>query len=142
MNKVILIGRLVKQPELNTLPTGNQVVQCAIAVQRKFKNQNGEYEADFINFVAFGTTAQLISNYFTKGDRIGLEGRWQRRSYQNKEGVTVYVDEMVVDNIEFLQERREQPAQQQYNQYNQAAPEPKNPFAGESFDIDDSDLPF
>ena len=140
MNKVILIGNLVREPELNTLPSGVQVVQCAIAVQRKFKNQNGEYEADFINFVAFGATAQLINQYHHKGDRIGLEGRWQRRSYQNKEGVTVYVDEMVAENIEFLKERRDtQPTQ--YNPYNQATAEPKNPFV-DNFDINDEDLPF
>lgn len=106
MNKVILIGRLTKETELRKTSNDLSVVANTIAVNRRMKNQAGEYEADFINFVAFGATANLIAQYFKKGDRIGLEGRIQTRSYENQEGNRVYVTEVIVDNIEFLQDKK------------------------------------
>lgn len=147
MNKVILIGRLVKDLELRKTPNDVSVVANTIAVNRKFKNQNGETEADFINFVSFGATAELISKYFKKGDRIGLEGRIQTRSYENQEGNTVYVTEVVVDNIEFLQERKTQQndydpyaTNPNYNQQKQT----QDPFAAvqPQTNLVDDDLPF
>ena len=110
MNKVILMGRLVSDPEVRYSQGAEPVAvaRYTLAVNRKFKNQNGETEADFINFVSFGATADLISKFFDKGDRIGLEGRIQTRSYENQEGNKVFVTEVVVDNIEFLQDRKQQ----------------------------------
>lgn len=147
MNKVFLIGRLVKNPEMRTTPSGIGVVANTIAVTRKIKSQNGEYESDFINFVSFSTTAELINRYCSKGDKIGLEGRIQTRNYENQEGNRVYVTEVVVDSIEFLQEKKEQ--NNTYNDYGSYQDSYK-PIQKENssinpnykFDIDDSDLPF
>lgn len=105
MNKVILIGRLTKDPELKKMPNGDYVLGNAIAVNRDYTNQQGEREADFINFVAFRKTAEVISRYIVKGDKILLEGRWQKRSYVNNNNQTVYVDELIVDKLEFLQSK-------------------------------------
>lgn len=127
MNKCILIGRITKDVELKKTPTDVSVVSNTIAVTRNFKT-NGEYESDFINFVAYRTTADLITKYCKKGDRIGLTGRWQNRSYDNQNGVKVYVSELIVEDIEFLQEKKE-PKQEE--------PKQNNPF-----DIPTDDLPF
>lgn len=128
MNKVILIGRLTKEPELRTTSTGVSVVANSIAVNRKFKNQNGEIEADFINFVAFGATAELIGDYVDKGHLLGIEGRIQTRNYQNENGDKVYVTEVVAENIYFLQGKKEQ-KQETDNYENQ-------------YSIEEDDLPF
>ncbi len=106
MNKVILIGRTTKQIELRTTTTGTSVANFSLAVTRSFKNANGEYESDFFNCIAFGKLAETIKNYVNKGDRLGVEGRLQSRSYQNTEGKNVYVTEVIVENIEFLQAKR------------------------------------
>lgn len=106
MNKVILIGNIVKDIELRQTQAGTSVVVNTIAVRRNFKNQTGEYESDFINFVAYRTTAELLVQYFTKGDKIGLTGRWQNRSYKNQNDQTVYVSELIVEDIEFLQTKK------------------------------------
>lgn len=134
INRVILIGRLVQDTELNITPNGVEVLQNTIAVQRNFKNQEGNYEADFINFVAYRNQAKLIADYFQKGDRIGLEGRWQKRSYLNNQNQRIYVDELIVENIEFLQERRNQEQGQKTAE----------PFANTTpqYDVNDDDLPF
>lgn len=103
MNKVILIGNIVKDIEMKQTNSGLNVVANTIAVKRNYKNANDEYESDFINFVAFKNNAELISQYFTKGNRIGLTGSWQTRNYENNQGQKVYVNELIVDGIEFLQ---------------------------------------
>ena len=162
MNKVILTGRLVKEPELRQMNNGDYALANAIAVNRDYTNQQGEREADFINFVAFRNTAELINKYVKKGHRIGLEGRWQRRSYVNNNNQTVYVDELIVEKMEFLQDKQEEkPAYNddpysghyQNNQYQkqrnngnyQANNQPKpDPFANvqNQQNIYDDDLPF
>lgn len=156
INKVILIGRLTKNPELASTQSGTTYVMNSIAVNRNYTNQNGDREADFINFVAYRTTAELISKYFVKGDRIGLEGRLQVRSYTDRDGNNRTATEVIVESIEFLQDKREQkPAynddpyagyygnQNQRNNY-QPNNQPNNPFANtpNQFEILDDDLPF
>ena len=106
MNKIILIGRLVNDTELKTLNNGTNYVQGTIAVNRNYKNSEGNYEADFIDFSAFGLTADLINKYFVKGDRIGIIGRLQSRSYTNQQGQKIIVREVIVENVEFLQEKK------------------------------------
>lgn len=108
MNKVILIGRLVKEPELRQTNSGDAVLINAIAVNRDYTNQQGEREADFINFVAYRNTAELINKYVRKGHRLALEGRWQRRSYVNNNNQTVYVDELIVEKMDFIQDKQEE----------------------------------
>ena len=136
MNKVILIGRLCKDHDIRQTQEGTMVLSNTIAVSRDYKNANGEYGTDFINFVSWKASAELIAKYFKKGDRIGLVGKWQTRTYQAQDGTNRYVNELMVENIEFLQEKRE-PAQPQ-------AQQDKNPFANAEtkFEIDDDDLPF
>ena len=106
MNKVIIIGRNTKDIELRTTQGGTSVVEFSIAVKRTFKNANGEYESDFFNCIAFSKLADTISRYVKKGDQVGIEGRLQTRNYTNKEGKKVYVTEIIVENVEFLQNKR------------------------------------
>ena len=128
MNKIILIGRLVNDTELKTLNNGTNYVQGTIAVNRNYKNSEGNYEADFIDFSAFGLTAELINKYFVKGDRIGIIGRLQSRSYTNQQGQKIIVREVIVENIEFLQEKKKvtQPSAEDVNYY--TLPEDDLPF--------------
>lgn len=152
MNKVFLIGRLVRKPELTALVTGTAAIQGSIAVNRPFKNKEGEFEADFINFVAFGAYAELINKYFDKGDRIGLFGRWQTRSYTNKENQRIYVNEMVVENIEFLQDKKATaPAPYSNSKFENAPAVQQQPSEMKkniqddfkaTYEITDDDLPF
>lgn len=101
MNKVILVGRIVKDPVVNE-NGGTKTAKFSIAVQRDFKNKDGKYEADFPNCTAFGKTADLISTYFHKGSQIGIDGRISTGSYTNKEGNKVYTTEVLVKSVEFI----------------------------------------
>ena len=105
MNKVILIGRLTKDPELRTIASGNATTSFTIAVNRNFTNQNGEREADFINCVAWRKQAENVAKYCTKGSQVAVEGRIQTRSYDAKDGTKRYVTEVVADNVTFLGSR-------------------------------------
>ena len=99
MNKWIGMGRLTKDVELGTGATA--VARFSIAVNRRFKNAEGNYEADFISCVAFGKTAEFIQKYFHKGDMIAVTGRIQTGSYTNKDGVKVYTTDVVVEETDF-----------------------------------------
>ncbi|MEG0157531.1 MAG: single-stranded DNA-binding protein, partial [Anaerovoracaceae bacterium] len=85
---------------------GKPVASFTIAVQRRFKNKNGEYDADFINCVAWGSTAEYISNHIDKGRLIGVEGRLQIRTYENKDGKKVWVTEVIADSVESLEKKK------------------------------------
>ncbi len=102
MNKVILIGRLTKDPELRTTSSGIASTNFSIAVQRTFTNANGEREADFINCVAWRKQAENISKYCKKGSQVAVDGRIQTRSYDGTDGTKKYVTEVVADNVTFL----------------------------------------
>lgn len=108
MNKVILIGRLVKDPEVKTTQSQTAVCSFTIAVDRKFKNADGERQADFLNCVAWRQQAELLGRYFQKGSRIGIVGNLQSRSYDDASGKKIYVTEVVVDEIEFVDSKNEQ----------------------------------
>ena len=105
MNKVILIGRLTRDPELRTISTGNATTSFTIAVNRNFTNQNGEREADFINCVAWRKQAENIAKYCTKGSQVAVEGRIQTRNYDAQDGTKRYVTEVIADNVTFLSSR-------------------------------------
>lgn len=100
MNKVILMGRLARDPELRTTPNGVSVCTFSLAVSRRFKNANGEYDADFISCVAWRQTAEFISKNFAKGRMLGVVGSLQTRSY-DKDGQKHYVTEVSVDEAYF-----------------------------------------
>lgn len=113
MNRVVLIGRLTRDPELRYTPSGNAVANGNIAVNRRYKNQNGETEADFINFVVWRKAAENLANYTKKGSLIGIDGRIQTRSYEGQDGKTVYVTEVLAENIQFLESKKDGKSKQQ-----------------------------
>lgn len=130
MNKVILVGNLTKDPELTTTQSGINVARFTIAVQRKFKNANDEYESDFINCVAWRSSAEFIHKYFNKGNKIGVVGSIQTRSYDAEDGTKRYVTEVVVEECEFVQSKKGD----SNNQAEDTKPELEP--------IDDDNLPF
>ena len=150
MNNFNCIGRIVKDLEVKTSQGGTAVLNNTVAINRPFKNkQTGEREADFINFVAFGKTAEIIAQYHQKGSLIGLSGRMQSRSYENSNSQKVFVTELVVNEMHFTGSNNASDGQQSQarpNTTNQqqrpSAPE-ENPFANSKGPVDiSSDLPF
>lgn len=111
MNKTILIGRICKDIELKATTSGKSVVTFTLAVNRDYKNADGNYDADFINCVAFGQQAETIGKYVNKGDKFGVIGKLNTRTYDKKDGSKVYVTEVMVDSFEFLESRKDKPAE-------------------------------
>ncbi len=107
MNKIMLVGRLVRDPEVRSTSTGSSTANFTVAVSRNFKNKDGNYDADFLPCVAFRNSADFVSKYFKKGSLIGIEGRVQTRNYDAQDGTKRYVTEVVVENIEFVGGRNE-----------------------------------
>lgn len=106
MNKVILVGRLTKDPELKfTSGSGIAVATFTLAVDRRFSKQDGQREADFIPVVCWRKTAELVANYTKKGNRIGVTGSIQVRKYQAADGSNRYATEVIADEIEFLEKK-------------------------------------
>lgn len=105
LNRVVLAGRLTKDPELRYTPNGNAVANFTIAINRSYRNQQGEQEADFINCVAWRNQAENLANYMRKGSLIGVDGKVQSRSYENQEGRRVFVTEVLAESITFLEPR-------------------------------------
>ena len=105
MNKVELVGRLTRDPEVRTTDKQTSVARFSVAVNRQFKNAEGNYDADFIGCIAFGKTAEFIEKYFKKGMAIGVVGRIQTSNYENKDGVRVYTTDVVVDEAEFVESK-------------------------------------
>ncbi|MEI7028003.1 single-stranded DNA-binding protein [Paenibacillus sp. y28] len=103
LNRVILIGRLTRDPELRYTPAGVAVTQFSLAVNRSYSNQQGDREADFIDIVTWRQLAETCANYLRKGRLTAVEGRIQTRNYENAEGRKVYVTEVVADNVRFLE---------------------------------------
>ena len=157
MNKAILIGRLTKDPELRTTPTGRNVCQFSVAVSRNFTNANGEREADFINCVVWDKQAENLVKYQKKGNQIAVEGRIQTRNYDDKDGKKVYVTEIHASNISFLDSKGtgatgntsfnnlpEPPMVDTSSNNMETVSVEKDPFEafGDSIEISDNDLPF
>ena len=105
MNKIILLGRLTKDPEVRYTGTGKVVCQFTLAVDRPFANQDGQREADFIPVVIWGKQAETCGNSLTKGQRVLVEGRLQIRSYDGKDGNKHWVTEVIADRIEFIERK-------------------------------------
>ena len=152
MNNFNCIGRITRDLEVKTSQSGTTVLNNSVAINRPFKNkQTGEREADFINFVAFGKTAEIIAQYHQKGSLIGLTGRMQSRSYENSNSQKVFVTELVVNEMHFTgsnnasdgQQYQARPNTNQAQKQRSQAPE-ENPFANSKgpADIQESELPF
>lgn len=137
MNKVILMGRLTRDPEIR-YSQGDKpmaIARISLAVDRKFK-QDGQPTADFINCIAFGKTAEVIEKYVAKGTKIAVVGHIQTGSYTNKDGQKVYTTDVVIDELEFCESK----SNQQSN--SQPAPAPSNDFMDIPNNLEDNGLPF
>lgn len=146
INRVILIGRLTKDPELKYTSSGAAVGSFNLAVNRQFTNANGDREADFINCVIWRKSAENFANFTHKGSLVGIDGRLQTRNYENQKGQRIYVTEVVVDDFSLLEKRASDNSNANQTQAgsNQTQSKPTDPFAGNgrAIDINDDDLPF
>ena len=143
MNKAILIGNLVADPELRKTQSDVSVCTFRIAVQRRFANQQGVREADFFNIVAWRQTAELCAKFLTKGRKVGVIGAIQYRSYDAQDGTKRYITEIVADEVEFLSSP--QGGQNQaYPGDVPPPPEPSSSYTGNNgfTQVDDDELPF
>lgn len=118
INNVVLVGRLTKDAELRYTPAGHAVATFTLAVNRPFKNDAGEREADFINCVIWRQSAENLANWAKKGTLIGIAGSIQTRSYDNQQGQRVYVTEVIANNFQLLESRNSQQNNQDYQQQN------------------------
>lgn len=107
MNRAILMGRLVRDPELRSTQSGTQVSSFTLAIDRRFKNQNGERQTDFIPCVAWGKTAEFCARYFSQGQRMALVGSIQPRSWEDAEGNKRYTTEVIAEEVYFADSKRE-----------------------------------
>lgn len=152
INNVTLQGKLGKDIDLKYTQSGKAVGTTSIAVDRDFKNANGEKETDWVNIVFWGKTAETVANYFRKGDEILVVGRIQTRSYEDNSGSRKYVTEVVADKFSFTTGRKSQNTQDggvsnSQTTNNANAQQNRNsvqsdPFSNSSIDIDSQDLPF
>ena len=154
LNKVILMGRLVAEPELKTTGSGISVCSFALAVDRNYAKQGTERQTDFINVVAWRQTAEFICRYFAKGQLIALDGSLQSRTYQDRDGNNRSVTEVIADNVYFTGDRREKASSENGSNYSASAQQEQqvqqnaaNTYASgttEDFEelLDDGDLPF
>ena len=169
MNKVFLIGRLTRDPELRYTGNNTAVASFTIAVNRTYTNQAGEREADFIPVVVWRRQAESVKNYLSQGSQVAVEGRIQVRNYDDQNGQRRYVTEVIADSVEFIGSKRDNNQPRETNNYSNQQPstpatssEPtpydfneelssnngtdisSNPYAdfGASIEIDDSELPF
>lgn len=162
MNKVFLIGRLTRDPELRYTSSNIPTASFSIAVNRNFTNQNGERDVDFINIVVWRKQAENIKNYLTKGSQVAIDGRIQTRTYDAQDGSKRYVTEVVADNVQFLDRAgsRDNSSNSNYSQpafndnatpydfSSNSAPSPtdvsNDPFSdfGANIEISDDELPF
>lgn len=107
MNNVSLVGRLTRDPDVKTSSSGTMIAQFSVAVDRRYKDKTtGEYGVDFPNIVAFGSTAEFIQKYFRKGQRIGIVGRIQTRSWEADDGTKRYATEVIAENVEFVESKK------------------------------------
>jgi single-strand DNA-binding protein len=148
MNKVFLIGRLTKDPELKYLPNNTPVANFTVAINRTFENQSGERQTDFINIVVWRKQAENVKKYISKGSLIGIDGKIQTRSYDNQEGKKVYVTEVVADNVQFLEsknQRTQNVSPQDFSNENiQTTNISDEPFAdfGDMIELTEDDMAF
>lgn len=143
INQVILVGRLTKDPELRYTPSGVACVNFTLAVNRKFTNKQGEREADFPQCVVWRKPAENLHKYTKKGSLLGVTGSMQTRNYEGSDGKRVYVTEVLVDSVQFLDTKKSQNSGGPPLSDNDAPPE-SAPWLGEGdrIDIPDDDLPF
>lgn len=137
MNRVVLVGRLTKDPELRYTANSVAVATFTLAVNRAFTNQQGERETDYINCVVWKKPAENVANFLKKGSLAGVDGRITTRNYEGSDGKRVYVTEVTAESVQFLEPKSSaQPGTSQNHQQRSG-----DPFAG-GVSISDDDLPF
>lgn len=134
MNIVILIGNITKDIELKKTINGTEAVNFSLAISRQYKNENGEYDTDFINCVAWRKTAELLSKYCSKGSKIAVEGRIQTRSYLDSNENRKYITEVLAENITFLSSNKKNENTSNENSVYQ--------IDTDNIELNDEDLPF
>lgn len=153
INRVVLVGRMTRDPELRRTPQGDAVTSFTLAVNRNFTSRDGQQQADFINCVVWRKPAENVERYCSKGSLVGVEGRIQTRSYDNQQGQRVYVTEVICDSVQFLEtkaarERNQVQMQQQPqnndNFYDMKTVELEKEFDNSlnTFDIMEDDIQF
>lgn len=157
LNRVVLVGRLTKDPDLRYTPNGIPVATFTLAVNRTYTNRQGDRETDFINCVVWRKQAENVANYLKKGSLAGVDGRLQTRNYEAQDGRRVYVTEVVADSVQFLEPRSVSASRESSQSFgdpfgsSQNQPKPSDdPFRndepffddGEPIDVSDDDLPF
>ena len=136
MNAVQILGRFTKEQELKYTASGTAILRNNIAVQRNFKNKDGERESDFINVVAFGKTAELLNQYFGKGQQVAVEGRIQTGSYEKGDGTRVYTTDVIINQFDFVGSNNDNASQPAAT----ASKPASSPF--DTVDFSDDGLPF
>ncbi|MEB7723420.1 single-stranded DNA-binding protein [Mammaliicoccus fleurettii] len=156
INRFIGVGRLVRDPDFKETQSGMQIASFTLAVNRTFKNAQGEREADYINCLVFKKQAENVNQYLSKGKLAGVDGRLQSRSYENKEGQKVFVTEVICDSVQFLEPKDSQNGSIYQNgnnntqnrqnvekgQNNAKYDQHNNPFSNGTSEPVDDDLPF
>ena len=160
MNKVFLIGRLTRDPELRYTGSNTAVATFSLAVNRNYANQNGEREADFINIVVWRKQAENVKNYLQQGSQVAIDGRIQTRSYDDNNGQKRYVTEVIANSVEFMGSKNSNNGSSMPSGETSSSSEPtpydfkdeapqstdvdSNPFAdfGQNIEISDDELPF
>ena len=117
LNRVVLVGRLTKDPDLRYTPNGVPVATFTLAVNRNFSNAQGERETDFINCVVWRKPAENVANYLKKGSLAGVDGRIQTRNYENQEGKRIYVTEVLCESVQFLEPKNTRGGDNNYTNY-------------------------
>lgn len=146
MNRVCLLGRMTSNPELKYTEKNVAICNFSIAINRNYKNANGEYEADFINCVAYKNTAEIMGKYIKKGDKISIEGRIQTRKYKDKEDKNRISTVVLVEHLGFVESKKKE--DKDIEEFLEVKEEKKglsdDVFAefGEQIQIDESDLAF
>lgn len=133
INNVVLVGRLTKRPELKYTTNGTKYTQFSVVVQKKFKNQNGEYESDFINCLMWSTAAENFIKFTNKGSLVGIEGRIQTRSYE-RNGIKKYITEVIAENFSLLESKKVTESRNNQSVFNSTEDEP--------IEFSEDDLPF
>lgn len=139
MNIIALTGNATKDLELKYTQGGTAIASGTIAVRRDFKNREGEYETDFINFTAIGKVGEIMSNFIGKGDKFGINGRLQIRTWDKDDGTRQYFTEVVVNGFDFPEKKKsDAPKQQNYTRQDD------DPFnnSGGPIEVSDDSLPF
>jgi single-strand DNA-binding protein len=149
LNRTVLVGRLTRDPELRYTPAGVPVATFTLAVNRNFKNVNGDQEADFINVVVWRKPAENVANFLKKGSLAGIDGRIQTRNFEGQDGKKVYITEVIAESVQFLETKNKgsyqppmDPPPERGNSHSGTS-KINDPVAGNSeININDDDLPF